>query len=87
MQSYHPKDMDAVPESDWNPQGEARRSAAMGYMHKMGSDIPEEMREITMETSAPSEAFQRRFAEKFVDPSDIEAFRQLANDRMSVGKE
>ncbi len=82
LEAYHPSDMEFVPESGWNPQGDERRKEAFGYIASLNAAIPPEIMAETVEASAPTEEFRKRFVQKFFDPSDLSLLAQMmpAND-------
>ncbi len=71
MAGIHHRDISYKAEEGWNPQGHARQREAFGYMAGLRSGMSEEVREQTVEASAPSPEFGRAFMTKFFQPEDI----------------
>ncbi len=59
------------PEDGWDPHGQARQREAFGYMAGLRSGMSPEVREQTVEASAPSPEFGRAFMAKFFQPEDL----------------
>ena len=60
-----------TPESWWNPKGRARRKEAIDYFTSINSGMSEEVKNQTVEATAPNREFAQSFMSKFFRPLDI----------------
>ena len=62
----HPADMRWTPEAEWEADAPDRMQKVLSYMNSVTAAMSEETKAATLEASAPSAAFQKRFAQCFL---------------------
>ena len=67
LSEYHPKNIACTPPEEWDATNAPDRMAkVLAYMQSVTESMSEEARTATMEASAPTPAFQKRFAKCFL---------------------
>lgn len=66
LAAHHPQDMACTPPEEWDADMPDRTAKVLGYMQHITDSMSEEARATVLETSAPTLAFQKRFAKCFL---------------------
>ena len=66
LAAHHPQDMACTPPEEWDADMPDRTAKVLGYMQHITDSMSEEARATVLDTSAPTLAFQKRFAKCFL---------------------